>query len=56
MPFITRYRRDATGGLDEQQIGAIRESVGKLRQLDERKQTILRSIESQHAQRRGLFV
>jgi uncharacterized protein len=49
VPFITRYRRDATGGLDERQIGAIRESVSKLRQLEERKQTILRSIESQHA-------
>jgi uncharacterized protein len=49
VPFITRYRRDATGGLDEQQIGAIRECVAKLRQLEERKQTILRSIESQHA-------
>jgi uncharacterized protein len=49
VPFITRYRRDATGGMDEQQIGAIRESVCKLRQLEERKQTILRSIESQHA-------
>lgn len=49
VPFITRYRRDITGGLDEQQIGRIRASVAKLRQLDERKQTILRSIESQHA-------
>jgi uncharacterized protein len=49
VPFITRYRRDATGGLDEQQIAAIRACVTRLRQLDERKQTILRSIESQHA-------
>jgi uncharacterized protein len=49
VPFITRYRRDETGGLDEQQIGRIRTSVTKLRLLDERKQTILRSIESQHA-------
>jgi uncharacterized protein len=49
VPFITRYRRDATGGLDEQQIAAIRASVARLRQLEERKQTILRSIESQHA-------
>jgi uncharacterized protein len=49
VPFITRYRRDETGGLDEQQIGAVREGVSKLRQLEERKQTILRSIESQHA-------
>ncbi len=49
VPFITRYRRDQTGGLDEEQIGRIRESIIKLRLLDERKQTILRSIESQHA-------
>ena len=49
VPFITRYRRDQTGGLDEEQIGAIRAGVAKLRQLEERKQTILRSIESQHA-------
>jgi uncharacterized protein len=49
VPFITRYRRDQTGGLDEQQIGSIRTSATKLRQLEERKQTILRSIESQHA-------
>ena len=48
MPFITRYRRDQTGGLDEQQIGCIRDSVSRLRQLEERKQTILRSIESQN--------
>jgi uncharacterized protein len=49
VPFITRYRRDETGGLDEEQIGRVRNSVAKLRQLEERKQTILRSIESQHA-------
>ncbi len=49
VPFITRYRRDQTGGLDEEQIARVRESVTKLRLLDERKQTILRSIESQHA-------
>ena len=49
VPFITRYRRDETGGLDEEQIGRIRASISKLRQLEERKHTILRSIESQHA-------
>lgn len=49
VPFITRYRRDETGGLDEQQIGRIRLNISKLRQLEERKHTILRSIESQHA-------
>jgi len=47
VPFITRYRRDATGGLNEEQIGRIRSAIGKLRLLEERKQTILRSIESQ---------
>src|SRR5262245_37827747 len=49
VPFITRYRRDQTGGLDEEQIGRVRAVVSRLRQLEERKQTILRSIESQHA-------
>ena len=49
VPFITRYRRDETGGLDEQQIARIRTSVSKFRQLEERKHTIVRSIESQHA-------
>ncbi len=49
VPFITRYRRDQTGGLDEEQIGRVRACVAKFRQLEERKQTILRSIESQHA-------
>ena len=48
VPFITRYRRDQTGGLDEQQIACVRDCVTRLRQLDERKQTILRSIESQN--------
>ena len=48
VPFITRYRRDQTGGLDEEQISRIRDAVAKLRQLEERKQTILRSIESQN--------
>lgn len=48
VPFITRYRRDETGGLDEEQIGRIRAAVGKHRQLEERKQTILRSIQSQN--------
>jgi len=49
VPFITRYRRDQTGGLDEEQIGRIRDGITKIRLLDERRQTILRSIESQHA-------
>ena len=47
VPFITRYRKDQTGGMDEEQIRAIAARVLKLRQLADRKQTILRSIESQ---------
>jgi uncharacterized protein len=47
VPFITRYRRDQTGGLDEEQIRGIKDKVGKLRMLAERKRTILKSVESQ---------
>jgi len=47
VPFITRYRKDQTGGLDEEQIRQIQSRLTKLRLLLERKQTILRSIESQ---------
>lgn len=48
IPFITRYRKDQTGGLDEEKVLAIAERLLKQRQLAERKQTILRSIESQN--------
>jgi uncharacterized protein len=47
VPFITRYRKDQTGGLDEEQIRHIESRVTKLRLLDQRKATILRSIDSQ---------
>lgn len=47
IPFIARYRKEATGNLDEVQIKAIQERYGYLRELEERKQTILASIESQ---------
>jgi transcriptional accessory protein Tex/SPT6 len=47
VPFITRYRKDQSGGLDEQQIREIQARLTKMRQLADRKQTILRSIESQ---------
>ncbi|MHC4398412.1 MAG: Tex-like N-terminal domain-containing protein [Planctomycetota bacterium] len=47
VPFITRYRKDQTGGLDEEQIRQIQDRLTKNRLLAERKQTILRSIESQ---------
>ena len=47
VPFITRYRKDETGGLDEVQISLILSKLTKLKLLNERKQTILRAIESQ---------
>jgi protein Tex len=47
VPFITRYRKDHTGALNEEQIRRIQERVGKLRALAERKRTILRSIQTQ---------
>jgi uncharacterized protein len=47
LPFIARYRKEATGSLDEEQIRRISELLGKLRALDERRQTVLKSIEEQ---------
>ena len=47
VPFITRYRRDQTGGLDELQLRSITDAVGRARQLADRKQTILRTIDGQ---------
>jgi len=47
IPFMTRYRRDQTGGLDEVDIRRIAESVTKARALAERKQTIVRTIQGQ---------
>lgn len=47
IPFISRYRKERTGGLDEVQIGAISDLYDKLCDLDKRKQSILASIEEQ---------
>lgn len=47
IPFIARYRKEATGSLDEEQIRQISDQVSKLRALDERRSTILESIASQ---------
>ena len=47
IPFITRYRKERTGGLDEEILRTIQERVGLLRQLADRKQTILKSIAGQ---------
>lgn len=47
IPFISRYRKERTGGLDEMQIGEIASLQKKLKEIDERKQTIIKSIEEQ---------
>jgi len=45
VPFIARYRKEATGTLDEVQITAIRDRIGQLRELDKRREAILKSLE-----------
>ncbi len=47
VPFITRYRKDQTGGLDEEQIRCVQDSVAKLRALADRQQRILKTLQSQ---------
>ncbi|MBP5546959.1 MAG: RNA-binding transcriptional accessory protein [Bacteroidales bacterium] len=47
VPFIARYRKEATGGLNEVQIAAIRDLLLKLKELDKRREAVLSSIEEQ---------
>ena len=47
IPFISRYRKEATGGLDEVQIGEIKERYDKLTDIAKRKETILKTIDEQ---------
>ncbi len=47
VPFIARYRKEATGGLDDTQLRQLEERLIYLRELDERRQTILKSIQEQ---------
>jgi len=45
VPFISRYRKEATGSLDEVAITAIRDRLGQLKDLDTRRTAILKSLE-----------
>ena len=45
VPFIARYRKEATGSLDEVAITAIRDRLSQLAELDDRRAAILRSLE-----------
>jgi len=48
VPFISRYRKEVTGSLDEVQIAQIRDEIERLRQLEQRRESILKSIDSQN--------
>jgi uncharacterized protein len=47
IPFIARYRKEATGGLDEEQLRQVQDGLEKLRALDERRETIIKTIQEQ---------
>ncbi|MCD8032834.1 MAG: RNA-binding transcriptional accessory protein [Alistipes sp.] len=47
IPFISRYRKEATGSLDELQVGAVKEQLERLTELEARRQTVLSTIEEQ---------
>lgn len=47
VPFVARYRKEATGNLNEVQIAAIRDLLIKLKEIDKRRETIIQSIEQQ---------
>ncbi len=47
VPFIARYRKEATGGLDDTQLRTLAERLGHLRELEDRRATILASIAEQ---------
>ncbi|MCB0167517.1 MAG: RNA-binding transcriptional accessory protein, partial [Anaerolineae bacterium] len=45
VPFVARYRKEVTGGLDEVQLRTILEQLTYLRNLEARKETVLNSID-----------
>jgi uncharacterized protein len=47
VPFIARYRKEATGSLDEVMVTAIRDRLQQLKDLDQRRESILKSLEEQ---------
>src|SRR5215203_6611740 len=47
VPFVARYRKEATGGLDDTQLRTLEERLGYLRELEDRRATILESIREQ---------
>ena len=47
IPFVSRYRKEATGGMDEVQVAAVKEQNDRLRELQHRKEYVLQTIEEQ---------
>src|SRR3954470_3009077 len=47
LPFIARYRKEVTGGLDEVQLRDVRERAEYLTELEERRAAVLKSVEEQ---------
>ena len=47
VPFVARYRKEATGGLDDAQLRTLHERLGYLRELEDRRAAVLKSIEEQ---------
>lgn len=47
IPFLARYRQEATGGLDEEQLRAVRDQIDLHRTLEDRKKTVLKAIDEQ---------
>ncbi|MBH1957466.1 MAG: RNA-binding transcriptional accessory protein, partial [Burkholderiales bacterium] len=47
VPFIARYRKEATGGLDDIQLRELEQRLSYLRELEDRRETVLRSIDEQ---------
>jgi protein Tex len=48
VPFIARYRKEATGSLDEVAIAAIRDRLGQMEELDKRRESILKSLQERN--------
>ncbi len=47
VPFVARYRKEVTGGLDDTQLRNLEQRLGYLRELDERRDVVLKSIDEQ---------
>ncbi len=47
IPFISRYRKEMTGSMDEVQVGDVKDELNRLRELEKRRDAVLKSIEEQ---------